>query len=198
MAAVQVLYGQGGIGKTLTAVEYAHRNASDYDLVWWINGENKYLLAGQFAELAAPLGLQSGPNTVNRVQAVSTELRRRRRWLIIYDNAVAAEDIGAILPDGPGHVLITTGEDGFSSIGTVTKLGVLDRQDSVEFLRSRITSLDASHANQLATELGDFPLALTQAAAYINVSGISLVEYSRLLDARARDFLTLGLVFGAK
>jgi hypothetical protein len=120
-------------------------------------------------------------------------LRRRRRWLIIFDNAETAEDIGEILPDGPGHVLITTRRDGFSVIGIVTKVDVLDRLDSIEFLRSRITLLNATQINQLANELDDFPLALAQAAAYINASGISLAEYMRLLDARAGDFLTLGL-----
>ena len=192
-AAVQVLQGLGGIGKTMTAVEYAHRNAADYDVVWWINAENPHLLAGQFADLAGPLGLEFEASTVDKAQAVNAELRRRTRWLIIYDNAAAAEDIGAIFLDGPGHVLITTREDGFSSIGTVTNLDVLGRQESIEFLHGRIAYFDAVQANQLANRLSDFPLALAQAAAYINDSGISLAEYLRLLDARAGDFRILGL-----
>ncbi len=35
-----VLHGSGGVGKTTLAVEYAHRHAAQFDVVWQIPAED--------------------------------------------------------------------------------------------------------------------------------------------------------------
>src|SRR5512135_430529 len=156
---VQALHGLGGVGKTQLAIEYVHRFAVDYELVWWIDAEQPALLASQLAALADPLGLSgrdSGPAAVN---AVREELRRRPGWLLVFDNAQRPQDLVDYQPGGAGHVLVTSRYPGWGGLGGRLEVDVLSRHETVALLRRRLPELDETLADQLAAELGDLPLA---------------------------------------
>jgi NB-ARC domain/Tetratricopeptide repeat len=189
---VHALRGMGGVGKTQTVIEYAHRHADDYDLVWWINAENTSAVADQFVPLGAEFGLPALADPEATVRAVQRTLRTRRRWLLIFDNAESARDIRPLLPGGPGHILITTRRGGIRAVGDVLELDTLDRAEAVALLRRRVPRLTSSEAERITARLGDLPLALDQAAAFLDQTGAPAEEYVRLLDTRAAELYGRG------
>ena len=188
----QVLYGMSGIGKTQLAIEYAHRFAAEYDVTWWITAERSELIAEEFVDLAAELGCLSGlePETVRR--AVLAKLSERQRWLLVFDNAANPSEIAQWLPaTGDGHVLITTRTRaaGWAEIAASVEVDVLARPESVAILQSRVAELDSKDADQLAEMLGDLPLAVAQAAAFLDSTGIAPAKYLELLSTQAAQIL---------
>jgi hypothetical protein len=192
-AVVQALRGMGGVGKTQLAIEYAHRFAAAYDLAWWVNSEQGGLIGDQFAALGLALGCVQAGARIEVVRAVVlAELRERSRWLLVFDNAANPPDVNWWLPGGTGHVLITTRERGWTEIAAPVEVDVLARPESVAILQDRVTGLTEADADRLAVELGDLPLAIAQAAAFMAETDMTAAEYLGLLRTRAGQLLAHG------
>jgi hypothetical protein len=192
-AVVRALHGMWGVGKTQLATEYAHRFSDSYDIAWWGNSEQGWLIGGQFAALGAALGcVEAGAGMEVVRPVVLAELHRRSRWLLVFDNAGNPADITPWLPGGCGHVLITSREQGWAEIAAAVEVDVLARAETVEMLQSRVTGLTGADADRLAVELGDLPLAVTQAAGFMVETGMAAGEYLDLLATRAGQLLAEG------
>jgi hypothetical protein len=191
--AVQALHGRSGVGKTQIAIEYAHRHAADYDVVWWLNAENAALLGEQFAALAEELGCAARGAPLDVVQrAVLSELHQLPRWLLVFDNAEEPAEVREWLPGGAGHVLITSRASGWEELAICLEVDVLARADSVTILQRRVSVLSDRDADKLAAALGDIALAVAQAASYLAETKMRAVDYVALLKNRAAELLDEG------
>ncbi|MEU7867645.1 FxSxx-COOH system tetratricopeptide repeat protein [Dactylosporangium sp. NPDC049140] len=186
----QALYGLGGVGKTQVAIEYAYRFAADYDLVWWISAEQvaqvRSSLGDLWGRLAEKLNLQQEADSPESVRLVREALRHGRfspRWLLIFDNVGEPETIREFLPQGPGHVLLTSrNQEWAPQDAEVVEIDTFTRAESVTLLTRRVAGLPAAAAEAVAARLGDLPLAIEQAAAWLSETGMPVERYLELLD----------------
>ncbi|HEY0734282.1 MAG TPA: FxSxx-COOH system tetratricopeptide repeat protein [Herpetosiphonaceae bacterium] len=181
----QAIHGLGGVGKTQLAVEYAYRHTADYDVVWWIRSEQTATLAADYAALAQKLNLAEKDATEQAlvVEAVRRWLDHNSRWLLIFDNVTEPKDLDPYRPHGSGgQILITSRYAAWRAKVQPLEVEELDRAESIKFLLKRTGKTDEASANKLAESLGDLPLALEHAGAYVDATGIALSDYLELFE----------------
>ena len=201
---VQAVQGMGGVGKTQLATQFAYDHAADYDLVYWLAAEESAALPDQFTVLAADLGLEPVTDPEGLRAQIHRQLREVPGWLLIFDNADDCEDIQPWIPAVPmlpgtrGHVIGTTRRGGFDDLGAVLDLDVVSPEEALALLRTRVPGLPGDIGTELAGELGFLPLALDQAAAYMNRAKKPAGDYLRLLRSRAAELYRQGRASGRR
>lgn len=193
-AILQAISGLGGIGKTELAIEYAHRRRDLYDLVFTLHAGTEATLLADMRVLAGKVGLSQAWDGLR--ERVLQWLSQRGRWLLILDNAAALSSVADYVPEGPGHILITSRDRVWRQRAAIVELDVWRPRESVQFLSSRLgrwQAFETVRAEDLADLLGHFPLALEQAAAFMEETSTSYVEYLDLFARNSGRLLGFGV-----
>ena len=204
-ALVQAISGLSGSGKTQIALEYAYRHHRDYSVILWLRGEKRELLREDWNAIATQLHLPAKEKGERIADSVRAWLKANTRWLLILDNDEDLTLLHTLVPSTVrGHILLTTRTQATGSMAQRLDLCHMARDEATLFLLRRIKKLsqdslltearptDRKKASEIAALLGDHPLALDQAGAYIEETGCSLADYicrystnhAKLLDMR--------------
>jgi len=154
-----------------TQLAVAAADAADAELRIWVSAGTRASVLSVYAEAAAVAGCPP-----DRLPAWLRDTGRS--WLVVIDAITARAGLPAdLIPSGAaGSVLIAGAEIPGAQVITV---GGFTRRESMAYLMGRLSAgLDQRQgAADLIAELGDEPIALTQAAAVITSSDLTCREY---------------------
>ncbi|EUC32253.1 hypothetical protein COCCADRAFT_99131 [Bipolaris zeicola 26-R-13] len=207
------IVGLGGMGKTQVALQFAYMVKERWSemSIFWMPALSMETFEQACAEVVRLLGV---PKAADGEDDVKEQFKRHLgtvragKWLLIVDNADDADIVfggahskGVVdyLPQNEEGVILFTTRT-LDVVGKLTgshvlELGAMDRQDATTFLTKSLINKellsDSAATADLLDELVCLPLAIAQAAAYLNRNRMSIQEYLRLLHNTELDLVKL-------
>jgi tetratricopeptide (TPR) repeat protein len=204
--------GPSGAGKTQLALELAYRTRQELQgcSVFWITARNKESVHQSCTQIARRLqipGWDNGKADIKNLVQLHLSQEALGQWLLIIDNVDESEQESAgpfngaglmeFLPSsGPGAIVFTT-TDRKTAVNLAAQhivgLQEMDRGIARRMLESSLANPtnEQEKADLLLKELAYLPLAISQAAAYINVNKLTLQQYLSLLLKQKEDLMDL-------
>ncbi|MFI9783053.1 tetratricopeptide repeat protein [Kitasatospora sp. NPDC051984] len=185
---VHTVHGLGGVGKSALAAQYVCTHGHRYSQVVWLGADDTTAIAAGLRRFALALepaaSLLASEALVERALAW---LSAHDGWLVVLDNATAADSLAPLLAgiSGSGRFLITSRSSvGWQRIGADTQ--VLESLGAEESLRLLAASTGRGPApppggREVCEALGHLPLAVVQAGAYLAQTATGAHAYLRLL-----------------
>jgi tetratricopeptide (TPR) repeat protein len=209
--------GLGGVGKTQLVLELVFRTKDKHRncLIIWIPATDMESLQQAYLDVAKQLGVPGWDEEKADVKKlVQTYLSNESagQWLLVFDNADDVEiwitkpgteqtawRLIDYLPRSRQGCIIFTTRDRKAAIKlalqNVIKVPEMDEDMATELLRkclvTQVLVNDEQDTKALLAQLTYLPLAIVQAAAYINENGIALTEYLSLLTEQEEDVIDL-------
>jgi hypothetical protein len=190
------IYGLGGCGKSALALEFAYRSLASHarSLVFWVPAISQESFDLTYREIGTRLhipGITEDNADIRKLVKDALSLDSSGDWLMIVDNAdnplilLGSARLSDYLPHSTsGIILFTTRSRKVA--GDLTPSNVLELQDMSEtearpLLAWQITKQalleDETAVNELLALLTYLPLAIVQAAAFMNNHNISVSRY---------------------
>ncbi|KAL4862232.1 nucleoside phosphorylase domain-containing protein [Aspergillus spectabilis] len=187
--------GLGGMGKTQIALELAYRicETDPRCSIFWIPCTSYASVEQAYMSIAQTIGMQAmKPAEVKKYVKTYFSQRNGQKWLLVCDNA---DDMDMWFG---GCILFTTRNRKLAmklASSFVIHVSELDAEAGLKILERTLIRQDLLDDNKatitLLEQLVFLPLAITQAAAYINSNDIKLSDYTALLQEQERDVIEL-------
>jgi len=210
------IVGLGGIGKTQLALELAYRTRAKYwnCSVFWISATDMDSLHQAYRDIAQQLripGWDEEKADVKKLVQAHLSQADTRPWLCVFDNAddlsmwirssgsePGSGSLKEYLPKSKQGCIVFTTRDKKIAVKlaspNIVEVPEMDEDGAVELLQKSLVKPDLQddqYAKALVRELTYLPLAIVQAAAYINENSMALIGYLSLLSKQEEDVIEL-------
>ncbi|KAJ4864449.1 tetratricopeptide repeat domain-containing protein [Trichoderma breve] len=211
------LWGLGGSGKTQIALDYAYRRCEDKTCsVFWVHADSKATFIHDYKTIANKLCIEqtAAADGNDLLRSVRNGIEACPSWVLILDNVDNLELFGVgsstdeatnslykYIPNGTtGTVLWTSRDARIAGTLVGAQRGVevpsMERDEAIELLNkmrseeARVEEFD-DDIETLLEELQRFPLAISQAGAYMRRMRMTAAGYLSLLRESKRRWNTL-------
>ncbi len=166
---VVALWGEAGMGKSETAIQFANHCLKKFSMIYWINAGSEEVYQQSYYNLAEELNVKVDKKTPfegvrEKVHIVLENKKFCKPWLLIYDNA----DKAVLLPQrGNGKIMITTRDKTHWEFAKCIEIPPFSEKDTLELYKKVMDTKMAKEWPILAKELDYYPLAISQALHYV-------------------------------
>lgn len=205
------IFGLGGVGKTQIVLELIYRTRERHKncSIIWIPVINTESLQQEYCNVARQLGIPEWEARKADIKNVVKEYLSNEsagQWLLVFDNA---DDINMwirepscladSLPSSKKGCIIFTTRDRKTAVKLASRnlVEVPDMTEDMatQLLKQGLSNQDLANNEQdtkaLLEQLACLPLAIVQAAAYINENNIATSEYLSLLADQEEEVIEL-------
>jgi hypothetical protein len=187
IVAAAAFYGMGGVGKTQLALKYSYDYRDLYAGVWWFRAETATTLQLDAGEACQATGTVVAAGELPMVAFMRWLGQQQQRWLLVFDNVeYDPESKHTTLPAGclqlHHHVLITSRYPVSDGVAEALELSSWSEAASTDFLSVRLPRAPRVELARLSRALAGLPLALEQAAAFLNEHGGPVADYCRQIE----------------
>ncbi|OQD89044.1 hypothetical protein PENANT_c003G01124 [Penicillium antarcticum] len=208
------IFGLGGVGKTQISLELAYQTRELYPdcAVFWVPAVDMESIEQAYRTVAEQLMVDiSGADAdVKRLVQIHLSKPTAGRWLLIFDNAddfdmwtekgdSTAGHLKKFLPNSDqGAIIFTTRSSKvarYLASTDIIEIPEMEVHKAIHVLRNSLVDKelinDTESTRELLNRLTFLPLAIVQAASFINENSMTIISYVELLDGQEQNAIDL-------